>query len=1032
MKVLNTFRDGLNPLHQLWSRVLVGVVGLCLTNVALALDSNRTMAQYIHEQWGAEKGFLGGTIYAICQSDDGYLWIGTERGLVRFDGSQFTLIQRPLGNGGPIGPVRGLVSDAEGNLWIRLNGPHLLRYRDGDFDEPAARLNLEDVAFTALSRDSKGDVLLWGLGSHALRHRDGKFQRVVATPDTGAVVIAITETPDRKVWLGTRDAGLFNIEQGRLVDVFGQRETRSINTLLPTTSGGLLIGTDTGMEYWDGTTLTTAQLPSAIRQLQVLSLAEDRQGNFWVGTDHGLLRMTSKLSVSGDLSNHTQEPEVTAVYEDRDGDIWYGGLRGLERLRDGIFTTYAAAQGLHSQTNGPVFVDASGRTWFAPLEGGLYWLQDGRVGQITAAGLDKDVVYSISGSDGQLWVGRQRGGLTVLTQKRNSFSSRSYTQADGLAQNSVYSVHQNRDGTVWAGTVNAGVSRLKDGRFTSYSTASGMPSNAISSIVEGYDGTMWFGTPNGLASLAVNGGWTNHTASDGLPSSEVRTIFEDSKHVLWIATSAGLASFHGGHLESTRNLPDSLREQIFGIAEDRSGSLWIVTSDHVLEVNRGRLLRGVLDDSSIQSYGIMDGLPGVEGVRRDRSVVADSLGRVWFSLNRGLVVADPKFAAGYSAPVRARIETSPPGARSNLKAELTYPAGVRSITLTYGSTSLSAPERTRFRYRLAGSDQGWSDVVSAGHVIYSDLRPGNYSFQIVASSNNGLWNGPATIVPFVVEPALWQTNWFRALCAMALVLAFAMIYRFRMYQLTRQLNVRFQERLAERTHIAQELHDTLLQGFVSASMQLDVAEDQLPADSPVKPVLGRILQLMREVNEEGRNALRGLRTSGTDSQSLDLAFSRMRQEFCVDDTIGYRVVVHSEARPLRPLIRDEVYRIGREAVLNAVLHAHPQMIEIELEYASTYLRMLVRDDGCGIDGQVLQTGREGHWGLAGMRKRSESIGAALRLRSRPGAGTEVELTVPAGVAFGSQSSGAISQLIPWLRREKFESAANAARRQGHQ
>jgi signal transduction histidine kinase len=285
-------------------------------------------------------------------------------------------------------------------------------------------------------------------------------------------------------------------------------------------------------------------------------------------------------------------------------------------------------------------------------------------------------------------------------------------------------------------------------------------------------------------------------------------------------------------------------------------------------------------------------------------------------------------------------------------------------------------------------------------------------------------------VPFVIDPAFWQTRWFQALCLAACVLVIVALYRLRMYQLTRQLNVRFQERLAERTRIAQELHDTLLQGFVSASMQLDVAEDQLPDDSPTKPVLKRVLQLMGRVTEEGRNALRGLRTADTDSRDLELAFSRMRQELAIDEKIGYRVIAHNATRPLRPVIRDEVYRIGREALVNAFLHAQANTVEVEVEYASKYLRVMVRDDGCGIDPQVLDAGRQGHWGLPGMRERSEGIGASLKLRSRIGAGTEVELTVPSAIAFEGQSHGPVSHWLTWLNREKFEPEAGGERKRG--
>jgi signal transduction histidine kinase len=619
----------------------------------------------------------------------------------------------------------------------------------------------------------------------------------------------------------------------------------------------------------------------------------------------------------------------------------------------------------------------------------------------------------------------------MFTKNGDSFVARTYTQADGLAQNSVYSVHRNRDGTVWAATVSAGVSKLKGGKFTNYSMVNGLASNSANSIEEGHDGAMWFATPSGLASFA-GGRWMNRSASDGLPSSDVRSIFEDSRQVLWIATSGGLAFLRSGRVGVPHKLPEPLREDVFGIAEDKRGFLWFATSDHVLQVDRDRLLTGALDKSDVQSYGTADGLQEVEGVRRERSVVVGPLGQVWISLNRGLAVADPEILLRYSAPVTVRIESvSAGGTQVNLNGPLKFAASSQSINFNYGSTSLSMPELGRFRYKLDGYDQGWSDIVTSRQAIYSHLSPGSYRLRIVASSREGLWNGPETTVPFVIEPAFWQTRWFRALCAAVCALVIVALYRLRMYHLTRQLNVRFQERLAERTRIAQELHDTLLQGFVSASMQLDVAEDQLPDDSPTKPLLRRVLQLMGRVTEEGRNALRGLRTADNDSRDLEMAFLRMRQELAIDEKIGYRVIAHSVRRPLRPAIRDEVYRIGREALVNAFLHARANTVEVEVEYASRYLRIMVRDDGCGIDPQVLDAGRQGHWGLPGMRERSEVIGASLRLRSRIGAGTEVELTVPSAIAFESQSHGPVSQWFTWLNRERFEPRSGGEKKREH-
>lgn len=1006
--------------HRLRKRLINGIALLCLVNAAFGLDPSRKISQYVHDKWGEDRGFIGGRVYAIRQSADGYLWIGTERGLVRFDGSNFTLIQRPLPNLPPISPVRGLLTDARGNLWIRLEGPRMLLYHDGKFEDPYSRLDLEDITFTAAVSDYEGRVILSGLGDRTFRYADGRLETIVSAEQNPGNVISLAATRDQSIWLGTQDNGLFRVSQGHISKVAQGLKDSKINALLPADTGGLWIGTDNGIHLWEGGVLANLNLPSSLRQLQILTMARDQDANVWIGTNHGIVRITPSGAVSLDQLNPKPGNEVTAIYQDLYGDIWFGGSRGVERLRNGMLTTYSTSDGLPSSGIGSVEADSTGRIWFAPLSGGLYWMKEGQVGHITVDGLEHDVVYSISSGDGEVCVGRQHGGLTVLTEKGDSFIARTYTEADGLAQNSVYSVHRDRDGTIWAGTVSAGVSRLNGGKFTNYSDSGGLPSNTVNSIVEGFDGTTWLATPSGLASFA-NGRWANYPADDGLPSLMVRTIFEDTKHVLWIVTSDGLAYISSGKIKVPARLPEILREQISGVAEDGMGSLWFTTSDHILRVNRDRLLSGSLSDSDVQSYGIDDGLQGVEGTGRDRTIVADRQGRIWISGKSGLSMADPTVISKNSVPVTVRIDSMFAGGNQvNAQNPIKIPSGIQSVTLNYGSTNLAVPERIRFRYKLDGSDQGWSDAVASRQVVYKNLGPGTYLFRIVASNSFGLWNGPETSVPFIIEPAFWQTWWFRVACLAGCCLTILAIHRLHIHQLTKRLNVRFQERLGERTRIAQELHDTLLQGVLSASLHLDLAEDQLPEDSPSKPLLKRVLQLLRTVTEEGRNAVHGLRTTESGNQSLETAFSRLRQEFPLDGKTAYRVIVDSVTRPLRPLIRDEVYRIGREALLNAFMHAHANRIEVEVEYASRHLRVLVRDDGRGIDPQVLHSGREGHWGLAGIRERSKRIGANLRLRSRIGAGTEVDLTVPGSIAFEKGSNGPISQWFRWLSRERLE------------
>jgi signal transduction histidine kinase len=344
------------------------------------------------------------------------------------------------------------------------------------------------------------------------------------------------------------------------------------------------------------------------------------------------------------------------------------------------------------------------------------------------------------------------------------------------------------------------------------------------------------------------------------------------------------------------------------------------------------------------------------------------------------------------------------GATVDLTQTIKIPSARQRITFGLVGLSLAIPERVKFRYRLDGFDHEWSAPVSTSEAVYTNLGPGSYRFRVLASNSDGVWNSAEEVLSFEISPAFWQTWWFRVAVFLLLGVTVLAFNRFRVHQLTRQLNVRFEERLAERTLIAQELHDTLLQGFLSASMQLDVAVEQLPADSELRPRFVRVLDLMRQVIDEGRNALRGLRLTNKYSQDIAQALSTIQQEFRTKEEIGFRVIVEGSPRSMHPIVRDEVYRIGREAVLNAFRHAEAKNIAVEVSYLDNQLRLLVTDDGCGINSEVLESGRDGHWGLSGMRERAEKIKARLKVRSRLGAGTEVELSVPSEVAFESQSS----------------------------
>ena len=757
---------------------LIGIVLAGLVTDARALDPNRLPSQYVREQWTTETRFPGSAVNGIAQTADGYLWIGTDRGLIRFDGFNFRPVSFTSIATASNVPILQLLTDAGGKLWVRPQGADLVRQKDGKFES----VRYGPVAITALSKDNHDGVLVSDIAQGPFRFMEDHVQKLgPASPP----VISLAETADGKIWMGTFGDGLFLLRGGRATQVNAGLPDRKINCLLAIGSDELWVGTDTGLYRENGTGFRRFELPSFVGIVQVLSLLRDRDSNIWVGTTRGLLRINAKGISFSEENELRGDGGINVLFEDREGNLWIGGARGLGRIRNSAFVTYSSVSDRRFEHNGPVYVDPEGRTWLAPAQGGLYVLQNGRVQPLTSIP-PNEVVYSISGRADVVWVGRQRGGLTRLRFRNGAIATQSYTEANGLAQNSVYAVYESRDSSVWAGTLNGGISKSKDGRFTTYTTTNGLASNTVSSILETRDGAMWFATPSGLSSFS-NGQWRTYTTVEGLPSPEVSCLFEDSSGTLWSGTSAGLAFFASNRFQVPHESPDVLREQIVGMAEDKSGRFWIATSDHVLRVPRDKLLSGVVKAVDVREYDQADGLESTEGVKRSRSVVSDSAGRIWFSLSSGLSVVDPSQITDNSVPALPHIEAiTADNNTANLAASVRIPPSPRRITFEYTGLSLAVPGRIRFRYFLEGFDSSWSQPVAAREAVYTNLGPGSYRFRLVASNSEGLWNGPETAIALNVAPAYYQTYWFRLSCIAVFVALLWALYRWRIRQLKGQ------------------------------------------------------------------------------------------------------------------------------------------------------------------------------------------------------------------------------------------------------
>ncbi len=993
--------------------LMVIFAAVILAGALPAVDSAGQTPLYKRHEWGADQGFPGGPVRAIAQTADGYLWIGSDKGLFRFDGFEFAAFSPANRIDAPAGAIEALTTDSAGSLWILDRHLTLWRYANGKFETVPGKSMPGDNRVTAICRSNTGQLLLLQPSRGVMQYGAGGLSTVLITSAVpNFLVISMAQTVDGIIWLGTRDAGLFAFgPDHKLTSIEASRDWK-INTLLPVGNDKLWVGTDNGRAIWNGTALTVNGFARNIGAGPVFAMLQDHRSNIWISSTRDLVSVDRAGAALWKQARDVSASTIHAIFEDREANIWLGTDGGLTRLRESPFSSTQSAAASAPDRSSPVYVDEQGRAWSSGEDDHLMWEKAGQREHVRAAGLDKDVVLSIDGGHDAVWVGRRRGGLTQLRREGGSFRATTYTHRQGLAQDSVYSVFQSLDGSVWAGTLTAGVSRLRNGRFTTYTTAHGLASDTINTIAETTDGAMWFGTPKGLSEFSSEG-WRNYAGREGLPPGGVTCIFADQTGTIWIGTPRGLGFLRSGHFQSTWDPRGVLQGEILGIAEDRSHWLWITTTSHVVRVNGGSLLSGSLKAGDFEEFGPADGLAGTAGVNRSRSIVCDAAGRIWVSTNRGISVVNPAWLNVTPRPVLAHIQGV--SADNNVLGAddaITIPANRKRITIRYVGLSLADPERVKLRYKLDAFDRDWTDAQSAREAVYTNLGPGSYDFHVKANEAYGTWDSPEAMVRLQVEAAFWQAWWFRLSMGLAALLLARLVYETRLKQVSNRLKLRYEERLAERTRIAQELHDTLLQGFLSASMQLHVAQGRLGSDSPAMPPLQRAIELIDQAGREGRTTLRGLRSSQGDLPDLEKVFSCLPLELGSSDTMAFRVIVVGPQRTLKPELRDEVYRIGREAVLNAFRHSQGKHVEMELDYSEGKFQLVVRDDGTGIDEHLLESGLDGHWGLTGMRERAQTIGGHLSFWSSAAAGTEVVLAIPAHIAYQAQPPGGSRR---WIR-----------------
>lgn len=1012
------------------------------------IDRDRALDQLYHTGWTYIEG-APGQVHALAQTADGYLWLGTATGLFRFDGIRFHPYKPQSGQSFPQRNVVSLFAEPDGGLWVGYwyGGGSLIK--NGTITNYGKSDGLPSSSVLAFARDRLGAIWI-AAGKDGLARLEGSHWRKIGA-DWGFVGSANAVFVDHAgtVWVGTptdveyllNGRNQFQIAAQGLLRVKSFAESPDGTLWMAETGYGVRPVPLSGKENLRG--------PGVLVGSQAITF--DNQGSLWITTlgngirrapypDHlhpPTIKGPSAWQFPGsEVEEFTPQNGLTSDYiycvlQDREGNVWFGTSDGLDRFRQSPVVSvpvqpisYRGAlpiPSLHSFTTSSLTAGEQGAVWAAGI--GPQVLLKIQNDKIVTQLRDRYVDCAYRAPDGTVWFATPWSIFRLADERQDTLDSRqgegtyNYRGAvsigqgltlrrldlptkGGIAvnlQSRVKAITQDRSRRLWV-SMESGTFRLEGASWTSLESLGG-PQGAATAEFTDSEGHIWFGFANKVAILEGDR-VTIFSIKDGVQVGTITSIQSKGKRI-WIGGEFGLEFFDGTRFRSVVSEDGSAFSGISGIVVDPKDGLWFSENRgiiHIPEAQLGQLSSGKVE---FESFGLLDGLTAeLRGSLSTPSAAQTTDGRIWFATTKGVAWINPKRIVRNTVAPPVLIESViANGRKYDTSHSLNLPPRIANLQIAYTATSLTIPERVRFRYKLEGQDREWQDAGTRREAFYTNLDPGSYQFRVIACNNDGVWNETGTVLHFVVLPAFYQTVWFRILCILALAGCLWLLYLLRLKRATAQVQQRLGAQLEERTRIARELHDTLLQGFQGLVLRFDAAMKTIPEDHPARHLLEKVLDRADGVLLEGRERVRDLRQDEISANELPDMLAACGEELDQEHSIHFSLSVIGTQQPLDPTVGHEVYKIGQEALTNAFQHSKSSKIEVEITYDHSHLRLRVRDDGVGMNQDVLLRGRAGHWGIVGMRERAQNIGGQLKIWSQDGAGTEIELAIPAAIAY---------------------------------
>ena len=929
------------------------------------------------------------TVHSIIQTRDGYLWMTTFDGLVRFDGVKFKVFDKSNTRGLSTNRFTALYEDKDGTLWVGTQDGGLTLYRDGVFTSyNTTKDRLPSGQILGFAPDLKGELLI-AIGTGQFYMREGKF--IAAPPDymahnlknylapSGAQWIIGTnevkqikdgrltrypltlkfpnivwpfEDSEGNLWLGY-DSSVYRLRDGKTTR-YGQREGVPARALLhpfcEDDEGGIWLTAYGLVRFKDGrfTVFEEIGLPA----LTINCIFKDREGTIWVGTSRGLHRLTKQFITGYSTANGLLHREVYPILQSRNGDIWVGSIAGLSRFRDGIFHNTP----LPDHVVQALAEDSKGQLWVG-LVGGLLIFENGKLKNLSRLVQGATVSTILTDRDGNVWVGSERGLFKFYEDRIIAH----YTTKDGLGSDDVTVIYEDRHGALWLGT-SGSLARFKDGKFTLYAMPNGSVQNHIRCIYEDAEGTFWIGTYDDGLSRFRDGRFFNYRVEHGLFDNGVFQILEDRRGYFWISCNRGIYRLS--------------RQELNDFAEGRIARINSV------------------------AYGKRDGMLNIEcnGGRLPAGIIARD-GKLWFPTQEGVALIDPAAVYVNPQPPPVLIE-SVTLERSALDFQrgVTVQPGQRHLEISYTGLSFLKPDQSKFKYKLEGLDTDWVDAGTRRVAYFPYLPPGNYTFRVIAANSDGVWNNAGASINLIVRAPFSRQWWFWLVCIGSITIVAALVIRDRLVQLKRRQAEReaFSRQLiesqeSERKRLARELHDSLGQNLLIAKNWALIGLNSLAPDNPAREHLTEISETMSLTLDEVREIAHNLRPNQLERLGLTSTIEQMVRQVSNSSDIEFITETDNIDGLLSKDSEINLYRVVQECVNNVLKHSAATKCWLSIKRTIAGAQIICRDNGRGFD-PVAHLPKNG-MGLIGVAERVRIVGGRFTMESTVGKGTTICITI---------------------------------------